>query len=220
MAKFYSTQGGQYWEVDGDKKYLIPAQSLHHYWRNPDFENVTKDYQTCPEKSVKLVSLFDKFCSKDDKILELGCNVGRNLHYLHNAGYKNLTGLDINGKALELGRELYPDTVAKLPLVCSSIEDYFAYPNLEHFDVIFTMAVLMHIHPSSVWIMGSMVVNADKYIITAEDEIGVNERVIRRNYKDLFEQTNMKQVHEEYIEYKNDIDDTGTIKLTYRVFKK
>jgi len=203
-----------------DRHYIIPAQLFHKYWKNPDFENTLEDYKLGADRSEKLVSLFNKYCSKDDEILELGCNIGRNLHYLNMAGYKYLSGIDVNQKAIDLGKTIFPDTVAKLPITCSLLEDAFLDMSPNSFDAIFSMAVLMHLHPSSEWVLQSMIQATRKYIITAEGEGMVSIRVIPRNYKDIFEKFGMKQVEEEYVEYSNTTDNTGKIKLMYRVFKK
>jgi SAM-dependent methyltransferase len=198
----------------------IPAQVLYNYWKNPTMGNTPREYRKGEDRSNKLISLFDKFCSKEDNILELGCNIGRNLHYLYESGYKNLYGIDINQKALDVGKALYPNTVAKLPLICSTIEDYIIFMLENEIDVMFTMGVLMHIHPSSIWIFNQMRHITKKYLITVEQEDELCEHVFPRDYKFIFEHLGMKQVFEEYIEFPNEVDDKGVLKLTYRVFKK
>ena len=198
----------------------IPAQVLYNYWKNPDSGNTPKEYLSGADRSEKLVSLFNQFCSKEDTIFELGCNIGRNLHHLYESGYKNLYGIDINEEAIKLSKELYPNTVAKLPLVCSSIEDYIIFMLENEVDVIFTMGVLMHIHPSSIWIFNYIKHVVKKYLIIAEQEDGLYEHVFPRNYKKIFEHLGLKQVYEEYVEYPNTVDDLGVLKLQYRVFKK
>jgi SAM-dependent methyltransferase len=59
-------------------------------------------------RSLSLVGLLELFSTHDDSVLELGCNAGRNLNYLHKAGYSELTGVDINSEALELLRQEHP----------------------------------------------------------------------------------------------------------------
>lgn len=215
-------KGGELWIINEDgKREFYPAQSLHQYWRNPeDGENNPTDYKSCEDRSIKLVSIFDQFCFKDDKILELGCNVGRNLHHLYFAGYKNLSGVDINTNALKLAKTTYPDTVGKIKLYASPIEDFVLDIPEDGFDVVFTMAVLMHIHPSSLWCLCSLPSMAKKYLITAETENMTNWRVFKRDYKGIFEAMGLKQVFEENVKYPNLIDKTGEVDLTYRVFKK
>jgi len=199
---------------------IIPAQAFHKYWRRPDKENVISDYEKDDGRSAELVKLFSKYCSKDNRILEPGCSVGRNLHYLYEAGFTNLKGVEINQEAIFRGDKLYPNTVAKIPRWCSSFEDYLVDCVDNPADVVFTMAFFMHVHPSSEWIFQVIYNRIRKFVITVENEEGLNYRVISRKYKDIFEGFGMKQLEEKYLEFDNTIDSTGTIKLTYRVFKK
>ena len=219
-----NVRGGRVFITDPDNMVReLPAQYLHDFWRNPERHNhriTTEDYRGDADRSEKLVEIFNKYCSKDSRILELGCNVGRNLHHLYNAGFKNLTGLDICQNALNLGKEFYPDTVAKIPLICSTIEDYLVTTQKNSFDVVFTMTVLMHLHPSSVWIFNKLPQITTKQLIVVEEEGIMSETVFPYQFKEMFELFGMKQVHEEYLSYENKIDDTGELRIQYRVFNK
>lgn len=46
---------------------------------------------------------------KDPSIMELGCNVGRNLNFLYLNNFKHLNGIEINPHAIECGRKNYPE---------------------------------------------------------------------------------------------------------------
>jgi len=221
MAKKYSVRGnGEFFvEEENGNLWAVPAEALHFYWKKTDVGNLDKDYLIGQDRSLKLVSLFDKYCSKDNKIIELGCNVGRNLHYLYKAGYKNLAGIDINQKALETGRKHYPNTIGRIELHCSALEDIILQLKEKSCDVVFTMAVLMHIHPTSIWMVRLFPQIANKFVITAELEDEFSTRVFPRNYKTVFENLGMKQLEEETAEFENVVDDLGKIKLTYRIFK-
>ena len=205
------------------KEHEIPAQETHDFWRNPKkhYHHIsTEDYRKGGDRSVRLVELFNKYCSKTDKILDLGCSVGRNLHYLYEAGYKNLTGVEINPRAVELGKEYYPNTVAKIPVICSTIEDYLIHVPENSFDVVFTMTVLMHIHPSSLWIFGKIPHITKKHLIIVEEEEIVSETVFPYDFKAMFEECGVKQIHEECVDEENTVGSNVEIKIQYRVFKK
>jgi len=60
--------------------------------------------------------------SKHTRILELGCNVGRNLNYLRSKGFTNLTGIELNSEAVK-------NSLKGFKIFNSSIEDY-----LRNFD--------------------------------------------------------------------------------------
>lgn len=220
MCKQFFVKDDQFFVIDGMDTKFIPAQALHRYWRNPNYLNDPKDYKDCIERSIKLLDIFNEFCSKDYRIIELGCGIGRNLDILYQNGYKNLFGMDIYDKALEMGKAFYPDTMGKIPLLCSSIEDYIVANQNIKFDVVFTMGVLMHIHPSSSWVFRYITNMVEKYLITAEEEGSIADRVLPYKFKDIFEDCGMKPIFEEYVEWDNKTDDEGIIKIQYRVFKK
>jgi len=51
---------------------------------------------------------FEKFISREMKILDLGCGYGRVLNELYKHGYKNLTGIDYSEGMIKRGLRLYP----------------------------------------------------------------------------------------------------------------
>jgi SAM-dependent methyltransferase len=51
-----------------------------------------------------LISELDHRISKEDRILDLGCNCGYYLSEIRKNGYKNLTGIDISGEAIRYGK--------------------------------------------------------------------------------------------------------------------
>ncbi len=50
------------------------------------------------------LNLYHSLADKDEKILEVGCGTGRVLKYLLDNGYKNITGVDISEKMLEIAK--------------------------------------------------------------------------------------------------------------------
>jgi len=215
------------WREPGSERVdEITVSNLHSYWKNPalwepDYVyNKEADYLTCTERSIKLVELFKKYVPLDSHILELGCNVGRNLHFLYEAGYHNLTGIDINSNALKLGMEHYPELL-NVNLICNEIKrEISTYPK-NKFDVIFTMATLEHIHPKEAGIVFSMMgYIAKSHIITCEDEKAVFWRAFSYRYKNSFEFLGFKELETFELLCKNEIDTSGDCTLTYRIFKK
>ena len=71
-----------------------------NYWKNPDDgKNNPEDYLNGNEKTQFLVDIVKKYIDTEKSILEIGCNVGRNLNGLYENNYCNLTGIEINKKA-------------------------------------------------------------------------------------------------------------------------
>ena len=219
MRDYIEYGNGEFYILKDDKKYFVPVQRFHKFWKNPEKGNTPDTYAVDDQRSEILVNLFNLYCSKDDSILELGCNIGRNLHHLYKSGFTKLSGLDIYESALEEGSRIYPDTVAKVKRATTSIEDFVLDGQFLEFDVVFSMAVLMHLHPSSEWVFPYIARLAKKYIITVEDEEKASYRAVPRNYKSIFEKHHFKEIFQERVVFQNKVDDTGEVTLTYRVFK-
>lgn len=169
---------------------------LHAYWRHPwDKGNCPQDYANdkAAPNSKFLVELISSYAKPESAILEIGCNVGRNLHYLATAGFLNLTGIEISEDAVKLGRQIYPELQNQVQVKNASAEEVL--PNLptNAFNMVFTMAVLEHIHPNSEGIFTHMVRITSHYLITIEDEQTVHWRVFPRNYQKVFESLGLTQ---------------------------
>ena len=67
--------------------------------------------------------------------------------------------------------------------------------SIENKDCIFTMAVLVHIHPSSEW-MFSEIAKRAKTLIVIEAEKDATWRHFARDYKKIFEGLGMRQLEE------------------------
>ena len=64
-----------------------------------------------------------------------------------------------------------------------------------HFDVVYTMAVLMHIHPDSEFIFKEITRITKDRLIVIEDEKCISPRHFPRNYKSVFENLGMRQIY-------------------------
>jgi SAM-dependent methyltransferase len=180
---------------------------LQKYWRNSDkMNNNPSGYlQGSSKRSEYLVSLVKQYVKPDDasSIIELGCNVGRNLYHLWKAGYHNLSGVEINPQALKLMKQNFPDMQVKT--YEGSIEDRLK--ELGEYDLVFTMAVLEHIHGDSEWVFSEMARKAKRYLITIEGEKkNESELHFPRNYKNIFEGLGMQQVYEEHLSQKEGLN--------------
>jgi SAM-dependent methyltransferase len=132
----------------------------------------------------------------DAKILEVGCNVGRNLQVLWEHGFRLLTGIEINPAAIEtMGRE-YPDMAAAADIQLGSAETVL--PTMSTgFDTVFTMAVLVHLHPDSDPVVHPNIARiCNRLLVTIEAEEFVSERHFSRNYRHVFEPLGFRQVEQ------------------------
>lgn len=168
--------------------YYPDTEDIKGYWRAPedDFNN-PKDYFKPEERSELLTEIIKKINIPLKSALELGCNVGRNINYLREKMNLQVGGLEINEEAVALLRENYP-SLAKSVITTGDLTQTIHNEADGSYDLIFSMAVLMHLHPateSKFWDKVATV--ARKLIITIENEQGCTERNWPRNYKTIFE---------------------------------
>lgn len=188
---------------------------VQQYWRQPgDDFNRPGEYTKGVEKSYFLARLVGNYI-KAGSILELGCNVGRNLNCLYIYGYKNLTGVDISPAATKLLTEQYPEMAKSATIYTAPIETIIEDFDDEAFDVVFTMAVFEHIHKDSEWIFPEVARIARKILITIENERWYSWRHFPRNYQKVFEPLGMRQLRS--ADCNGDTDFGG---YTARVFAK
>lgn len=188
-------------------------KDIQEFWQKAENDNWEK-YTTGIEKSIFLANLTKKIpLRKDAKILELGCNIGRNLVCLQSIDYTNISGVELNKEAVKQSKKVYPKLKAKI--INSTIEDFMSN-NFGRYDLIFTIAVLEHIPKESEWIFQSMSTHA-KYIITIEDEKSINKICFPRNYKTIFESFGMKQIYETTCD---NIHPTLTKNFKARIFRR
>lgn len=183
---------------------MAEIQKVHAYWRDPDSDpQVRQDYRDIckPDYYIGLkpvsdmwVGIFEQYIPKESTILELGCSVGRNLYYLEQAGWSNLTGVEINPRAQKLSAANFGAQTAG-HILNSTIEDYLSKPRA--FDVVFTSGVLMHICRESDWIFPKMAETAQKWLMVSEVEDTAGPYKFARQYKPLFERLGFTQVHEQ-----------------------
>ena len=201
------------------------AKEAQEFWKNPvvsegkEFEkNSPEDYLSFTDnRSPVLHEIIKKFLeNKDSKILELGPNAGRNLNYLYQNGYQNVHGIEINPSAVSLLAESFPEISGNIKL--ASLED--ALPDIldKSYDLVFSMAVLEHVSTESDSIFEDIKRISSGYILTIEDEVtSWSERHFQRNYKEVFESAEWKEVFSANCTQYDCLDDRFFIRVFKRV---
>ena len=168
----------------------VGLNEAHCIWR----EN-TEDYlRVDPSRSHFLVDLVRKYAEPDAKILEIGCNAGRNLAHLAGAGFRNLEGVEISERAVRLLREAYPELAHITKVHNAPIENVIPKFRDGEFDLVFTMGLLEHIHEKSIWVFPEIGRITEKFLITMEDEYRRTPIIFPRNYREIFEAYGMTQL--------------------------
>jgi predicted O-methyltransferase YrrM len=186
-----------------------PSEGLHRlaehkspdevvaYWRNPeDAQNVPAAYLEYPQRSQFLTVLMKKHVSRNGEILEIGCNIGRNLSHLYDAGYTHLNAIEINAKAIQQLRQTFPEVAAHLTLHEAPVEEVIPTLGDNAYEAVYTMAVLQHIHQDSDWIFPHIARIARRVVITIEEEKRYSAQFFPRDYKAIFEGLGFSQAIE------------------------
>ena len=120
--------------------------------------------------SKSLVTLFDHHVSKEASILELGCSSGRHLAHLHENGFENLTGIDINDAAFGVMAGAYPELADSGTFYTGAIERLVPEFDENAFDVVYSVETLQHVHPDDEWVFEEFVRITGKLLVTVENE--------------------------------------------------
>lgn len=164
------------------------VEDLQTFWRKPNWPNRPEAYLSASPARSLIISeiLIRKGIPKTARILELGCNAGRNLLVLAEFGYTYLEGIEISPDAVMLARRTATKTGAPIAIDCGALEELLPSRQGNTYDVIFTMAVLEHIHPRSIDTVLNAAVHCLKpggLLITVEDESSQTRRHFPRNYR-------------------------------------
>ncbi len=132
------------------------------------------------------------FLNKDARILEIGCNAGRNLHYLYSKGYKNLTGIEIGIKAEDTMRQHFPESYSSTKyIVGNAYEEISRLPSASY-DLVFAHSVLVNIAPKWNGIFKEMARVSKAYILIMESEGSYT--AYPRDFEKMFKKADCKQI--------------------------
>jgi SAM-dependent methyltransferase len=151
---------------------IVPVPVLYDFMEQEKAQG--QYYSTAPEwssRSQTVINILESHISKEARILEIGCNSGRNLNHLWRAGYKALGGIEISKHAANRLREAYP-CLANIPIDIGPAEKLIRKYSDRSVDVILTMAMLEHLHPDNKVLFNEIARVAGKYVLAVESRFG------------------------------------------------
>jgi len=119
------------------------------HWKNAEYGSPTAHYRVpSSPKFQRSTNLFHYFVFEKGlspgKILEIGCNSGRNLDLFQQVGW-DVSGVDINVDSIEFCKMRFTKSSDSFSAVdIFNNQEYLAQFNDDHFEVCFSMGVLMH----------------------------------------------------------------------------
>jgi SAM-dependent methyltransferase len=159
-----------YWKAG--RRDIVPLPQLYDFLSQE--RAVGQYYPNAPQwssRSQTILNALGHRISKDDSILEIGCNLGRNLNHLWQAGYRHLYGMEISEHAVRRMRVAYPalaDVRVDIGPAELSIKNYAT----KSIDVIITMATLEEVHPQSRYLFDEIARVVRKYVLAIEPKEG------------------------------------------------
>ncbi|ELY80045.1 class I SAM-dependent methyltransferase [Natrinema gari] len=124
-----------------------------------------------PDKRSEAVrSRLERFVDRDAAVLELGCSSGRHLAHLHDHGFEDLHGIDVNDDAFDVMAETYPDLAADGTFHHDTIEAVIGDFADERFDAVYSVETLQHLHPDAEWVLGELTRITGDLLVTVENE--------------------------------------------------
>jgi SAM-dependent methyltransferase len=122
------------------------------------------------EVSETLATAVSYYADEDASILEVGCGSGRHLAHLRNAGFENLSGVDINDESFDVMAEHYPELASTATFHAGAIETVVPEFPDDSFDVVYSVETLQHVHPENEWVFEDLTRVTSDLLITAENE--------------------------------------------------
>ncbi|MEF8840181.1 MAG: class I SAM-dependent methyltransferase [Haloarculaceae archaeon] len=150
------------------------ADQIRRQWaeRSGEFSPAYYAYYG-PDRASELVrDVLDRYLDRDARVLELGCSSGRHLAHLHDHGFENLVGIELNEDALDVMAEAYPELADAGTFYFDAIEDVVEGVEDGWFDAVYSVQTLQHVHPESAWVFEELVRITDDLLVTVENEGG------------------------------------------------
>jgi len=180
--------------------WIMTREECEAFWRSRDNTDEGNPPRLFAAKSQAIIAFMHELwrpdVTTDDLILELGPNCGANLNGLWQLGYRRLAGVEINANALAEMKHAFPHIAHSATIANVSIDAYLRAAPSRSVDVVYTMAVLHHLHPTLTDVFHHMARVARRHICVIEAETASCTYQFARDYRRLFERLGCRQLRE------------------------
>jgi SAM-dependent methyltransferase len=123
------------------------------------------------QASESIRELLLHFLGDDARVLEIGCSSGRHLAHLHDGGFRELHGIELNADALDVMAEEYPRLAEDGTFHVGDAGELLPEYDDGFFDAVYTVETLQHIHPDEAdHVFDEVARVTDDLLITVENE--------------------------------------------------
>ncbi len=154
----------------------MDADEVHERWaeRSGEYSPAYYAYYGPDETSEVVRRYLEDAVDRDAPVLELGCSSGRHLAHLHEHGYGDLHGIEINGESFEVMEDSYPALAAAGTFYHDAIETVLPGFEDDRFGAVYSVETLQHVHPDNAWVFDEVARVAADLLVTVENEGGDN----------------------------------------------
>lgn len=199
LARFLSTHGI-------NPPLTAPAEQHEKRWREQSTagsQDSPELYVSCNDSIERLFQEVMPLLNQDSAILEIGCNKGRSLNYLFQKGFRNLTGIEISPRAVELFAQIFPVTYKNSRVVVGNATQEIRKLKTKSFDLVFTHSVLVNIGAKHNHFFYEMCRICQGYILTLENEGSWTS--FPRDFQRMFERNGFAQVSYRWLVWTTDM---------------
>tara|TARA_Y100000590_G_scaffold428402_1_gene539654 strand:- start:1163 stop:1894 length:732 start_codon:yes stop_codon:yes gene_type:complete len=173
--------------------WFLPNLESSKYWSNrqADDGHGYKKYLEIDSNSRILINEIKIRANKNDKILDLCCNIGRHLNALTEMGYSNLFGVDINNLAIEKMKTTFKNINTK-NIFHENAESYLLKTGSNFFDVVYTYGATVELIPPTFPLVNEICRVSKKFVIFLIEEDG---HAYPRFWRYEFKRNNMNLIY-------------------------
>lgn len=191
LINSFLTPRFKFWYFDYDKKFIknkkktfifnllsrvwfFPINIMSRYWHNiTEQDNHSyKKYDKIDNIAITLLNTVIKFSNKEqDRVLDLGCNIGRHLNFLKKKKFKKLSGVDICKLSIKKSTQIFP-SLKDVNLKCGSLENYLVNIKNDKFDLIYTHGATIELVKPTFPLISELSRVTKKYLILLINENG------------------------------------------------
>ena len=188
MTKYAATRG---WVIPG----LTVRSGIAKKWREAKKDDVIgyKYYLELDDLARMLLREIVSRTKPTDHILDLGCNVGRELNHLWTEGYRHLTGVEIGVEPVRAMGEVFSETALGSRIFNKSMTEAVLEFEDGEFDLVYAHGSLVSLSAREQFVFDEMARISRKYIITVENEWSL--LLFPRDFGKVFTARGFRQIH-------------------------
>ncbi len=145
--------------------WLVPQRFRGPTKRQHWEEYSTDNFDELDPASIVLIDEIKSLLEgKSSSILDLGCNVGRHLNNLYQAGWHNLNGVDFSSSAIADMGLRYPEMHQKIKTTAASFQEFL--PKCEEmYDLVYTRGATFELVPPTFALIKNVCKVAKKHVV-------------------------------------------------------